>query len=70
MALIVGWCDMEEYQLKWFRVLGLCERTWVQVLCMPIMCCYFIIDFNNMYEYGIDDVNCFWLKGITKCELA
>jgi len=23
-----------------------------------------------MYEYGIDDVNCFWLEGITKCELA
>ena len=26
--------------------------------------------FNNMYEYGIDDVNYFWLEGITKCELA
>jgi len=37
---------------------------------MSIMCCYFIIDFNNMYEYGIDDVNCFWLEGITKCDLA
>jgi len=36
---------------------------------MSIMCC-FIINFNNMYEYGIDDVNFFRLEGITKCELA
>ena len=35
-----------------------------------IMCCCFIVIFNNMYEYGIDDVNYFALEGITKCELA
>ena len=23
-----------------------------------------------MYEYGIDNVNLYWLEGITKCELA
>jgi len=37
---------------------------------MPIMCCGFIIDFNNMYEYGIGNVNLYWLDCITKCELA
>ena len=31
---------------------------------------FFIVIFNNMYEYGIDDVNYFALEGITKCELA
>jgi len=30
----------------------------------------FIIDFNDMYEYGIGIVNLHWLECITKCELA
>ena len=29
--------DMEKYQLKWLRVLSLCERTQVRVLCMSFM---------------------------------
>ena len=70
MALIMDWCDVEKCQLMWLRVLCLCERMWVRVLCMPIMCCCFIVIFNNMYEYGIDYVNYFALEGITKCELA
>jgi len=45
MVLIVVYCGVEKYQLKWLRVLWLCERTWVRVLCMPIMCCCFIINF-------------------------
>ena len=29
--------NVEKYQLNWLRVLNLCERTWVQVLCMIFM---------------------------------
>jgi len=29
-----------------------------------------LLPFYNMYVYGIDDVSCFWLEGITKYELA
>jgi len=32
--------DVEKYYLKWLRVLWLCERTWVRVLCMPIVCVF------------------------------
>ena len=35
--------DMEKYLLKWLRVLYMCERTWVQVLCMPFICYLIII---------------------------
>jgi len=35
--------DVEKYYLKWLRVLGLSERTWVRVLCMPIVCIFVII---------------------------
>jgi len=38
MPLFIGLCDVEKYQFKWLRVLGLCERTGVRVLCIPIMC--------------------------------
>jgi len=38
MTLNVNWYDVEKYWLKWLRVLDLCERTWVQVLCLPILC--------------------------------
>ena len=34
MTLNYGWYDVEKYQLKWLRVLWLCESTWVRVLCM------------------------------------
>jgi len=29
MALNIDWCDVKKYQLKWLRVLKLCEGTWV-----------------------------------------
>ena len=43
MALISDWYDVEKYQLKLLTILGFCERTWVQVICMPIMCYLIII---------------------------
>ena len=43
--------DVEKYQLKWLRVLSV-ERTWVQVLYMPLYTIYFIIIFNNMLDYN------------------
>ena len=59
MALIVGWCDVEKCQLKWLRVLdcvrGLGFESYVWQLCVVVL----LLNFNNMYEYGIDDVNCF-----------
>ena len=33
MTFNVGFYDVEKYYLKWFRVLGYYEGTWVQVLC-------------------------------------
>ena len=36
MTLNYGWYDVEKCQLNWLRVLYMCERTWVQVLCMLI----------------------------------
>jgi len=44
MTLNVDKGDMEKYQLKWLRVLNCMERTWVQVLCMLIVC-YLIMIF-------------------------
>ena len=36
MSLNVNGYDVEKYQFKWLRVLGYVERTWIQVLCMPL----------------------------------
>ena len=46
MALNINPHDMEKYQLKWLRVLYICERTWVQVLYMLIVC-YLILLFSD-----------------------
>jgi len=35
--------DVESQMVKWLRVLDCVERTWVRVLCMPIVY-YFILD--------------------------
>ena len=50
MTLNVIWYDVEKYQLKWLRVLDLCERTWVQVLGMPIVCYLIYYYFDNVFE--------------------
>jgi len=38
MTLKVNLHDVEKYLFKWLRVFRLCERTWVRVLSMPIVC--------------------------------
>ena len=53
MTLNYGWYDVEKYQFKWLRVLCLCERTWVRVLCMltfDVMFLSFKI-MKNMFLY-------------------
>ena len=47
-------------------VRGLGFESYVCQLCIIIL----LLIFNNMYEYGIDNVNYYWLEGITKCDLA
>jgi len=46
MALNFDWYDVEKCYLMWLRVLWLCERTWVWVLCMPILCYYLLLFLN------------------------
>jgi len=38
MAFNASSYDMEEYRLKWLKVLGYIGRTWVEVLWMSFMC--------------------------------
>ena len=38
MAFNVVYYDVEKYQLKWLRVLWMCESIWVRVLYMLIVC--------------------------------
>ena len=61
------WKSASSYGWEYFDcVRGLGFESYVCQLCVVVL----LLIFNNMYEYGIDDVNYFWLDGITKCELA
>ena len=40
MSFNANLCDVEKYWLRWLRVLGCVERTWVGILCIQL-CDYF-----------------------------
>jgi len=60
MWLNVDFCDVEKYLLKWLRVLGYGEGTWIRVLCMLIKC--YLIDyyFNNMLNHWLNGCALIW----------